>query len=124
VSDQKEFFIITVVQGEYCWADGRCGDVPIRVGDFFESMYQYEVPHSLGDYARKAAPTAVALNVMLRVDAIQSYGHELDHLSKGMTGTLMLSGSGVERLAPGFVLGPALPIGVTQSGHIGSSQHA
>ena len=39
---EKEFFIMAVVQGELCGAIGRCGDVPIQLGDVFDSIYKYQ----------------------------------------------------------------------------------
>lgn len=103
----KEFFIIGVVEGQHCWAIGRCGDLPVRVGDVFDALYKYEPPASLDAYAHKANRSNGEIHVALRVEAIQAYGREIDHLSPGMTGTLVLSGAGGQQLEADMVLGPA-----------------
>lgn len=104
---EKEFFVVGIVEGQHRWVMGRCGEASLCVGDEFGSLYEYEPPASLDAYARNASRMNGETQVALRVEAIQAYGRHLDHLGPGMTGTLVLSGTGCEHLKPGSVLGPA-----------------
>ncbi|OYV85763.1 MAG: hypothetical protein B7Z73_12920 [Planctomycetia bacterium 21-64-5] len=72
----------------------------------FDSLYKYQAPASLDAYAEKAHRLDGETHVALRVEAIQAYGREIDHLSPGMTGTLVLSGTCCQQLDAGLVLGP------------------
>ncbi|MGH7136446.1 MAG: hypothetical protein ACREHD_11955, partial [Pirellulales bacterium] len=71
---------------------------------------------SLDAYARKANRLNGEMQVALRVDGIQAYGRQLDHLSPGMTGTLLLSGTGCQHLKAGLVLGPGHTQNATSEG--------
>jgi hypothetical protein len=105
MSHKKEFIVFGIVEGYQCNAVGRCCDIPIRVGDHFGALFRYKSPQSLEDYAREPVREGEARTISLQVKSIQSYGKPLSHLSPGMTGTLELSGTGCNLLAPGWVLG-------------------
>lgn len=82
---------------------GRCGDLPIKVGDVFNIVYHYPPRKTLEDYGRHLdrideRPT------LLRVEKIRSYEHLWNELYPGMTGELELYGKD-EQLQKGDILG-------------------
>jgi len=102
-----EFIIDAIVTGEsgHHTLIGRCGDAPIRVGDEFHSVYRYD-DATAGNSASRVDERAV----VVIVNQIQAYGKRLDVLGQGMTGSCVVSGTNLEKLAAGMVLGgqPAL----------------
>lgn len=98
------FIVNGVVEGQsgYYHAMGRCGDQPIRVGDVFDVVHQAR--HAAGVDAGELSD---ARTVHLRVERIQAYQRKLEELGSGMTGTLDLSGQGLEFVTSGCVLGSA-----------------
>jgi len=78
----------------------------IRIGDFFESVYDYE--DTVDADGHELAHRVNSVAVRLRVVGINAYGHELQALGEGMTGALDLEGSGQELVRPGLVMGGEL----------------
>ena len=77
---------------------------PARVGDHFNVLYRYEPRRTITDVetpGRKADMRPVSL----RVDCIHAYDKSLKELGPMMVGSLALSGTGLEWLTPGWVLG-------------------
>jgi hypothetical protein len=93
-------YIVTGASGRHTLI-GRCGDSPVRVGDEFQVAYHYENFES----AESASRRVEEQNVLVCINEIQAYGKTLDEMGQGMTGSLVVSGTGVEKLAPGMVLG-------------------
>jgi hypothetical protein len=90
--------------GPYAVVVGRCGDVPIRKGDVLHAAYRYKP----GRYPEEMADTPVRLDQMavrLEVAEIQTHNRSLELLGQGMTGALFVRGDGLDRLAPGWVIG-------------------
>jgi hypothetical protein len=98
-----EFIIDYIVTGESGRHTliGRCGDTPIRVGDEFQAAYHYES----FDTAESAFRRVDERNVLVCINEINAYGKSLDELGQGMTGSIVVSGTGIEMLIPGLVLG-------------------
>jgi hypothetical protein len=91
MSTATEFFasgVITGASGVY-HVIGRCGDLPVRVGDVFEKI---------------AHPQEASKPAQLRVERIEAYQRSLDAMSPGLTGTIDLIGQGVQWLKPHCVL--------------------
>lgn len=114
---RSEFIVVGVVEGQdglfpgrYCSLIGRCGDVPIAKGETFSAVYHYEprrYPDELGDEPIRDGENPVSLEVI----AIQTHNRTFDQLGQGMTGTLVVRGEGLGRLAPGWVIGHPLSAG-------------
>ena len=103
-----EFIVDDVVTGESgaTTVIGRCGDEPIRVGQIFDAVYRYKprrYPDQLGDPPVREVENASCL----RVVCIHAYEQSLPLLGQGMTGSLVVEGEGLDRVAPGWVLGHA-----------------
>jgi len=99
-----EFIVVELVQGEHFTVLGRCGGVPIHVGDVFEAVFRYKplrYPDELGDESVREVEKPAAI----RVVCIHAYERSLNTLGKGMTGSLTLEGDGLQYLAPGWTLG-------------------
>lgn len=104
-----EFVVSGIVTGEellgepYLAIIGRCGETAIRQGDEFRYVVQVDEPETLEDYERE--PIEVARQeVDLIVRAIHAYGQERSELDRGMTGTLFLTGQGVECVGRSSIL--------------------
>ncbi len=102
--NELQFIVVGIVRGEQFSALGRCGGVPIRVGDIFDAVYRYKhrrSPDQLGDEPIREVekPTAI------RVVCIHAYDRSLKMLGQGATGSLVLEGDGLQYLAPGWILG-------------------
>jgi hypothetical protein len=83
---------------------GRCGDVPIHVGDVFDLVYRNKrrrYPDEMGDDPVREVEKPAAI----RVVGIHAYEMCLDTMGEGMTGSLTLEGDGLQYLAPGWILG-------------------
>jgi hypothetical protein len=83
---------------------GRCGDVPIHVGDVFDVVYRNKrrrYPDEMGDDPIREVEKPAAI----RVVGIHAYERCLKTLGQGMTGSLTLEGDGLQYLAPGWILG-------------------
>jgi hypothetical protein len=83
---------------------GRCGDVPIHVGDVFDLVYRNKrrrYPDEMGDDPVREVEKPAAI----RVVGIHAYERCLKTLGQGMTGSLTLEGDGTQYLAPGWILG-------------------
>ncbi len=102
-SDLKAFHVNGFVEGEAFQVIGRCGDSAIRVGDVFSIACRYQSRERLEDFANP--PTLLDSNpVSLRVQEIRAYGRILGEIGPGMTGSLVLAGTGAERIVPGTIL--------------------
>ena len=125
-----EFIIVATVDhgeeapaGRQRVAVGRCGDVPIRKGGHFRSIYRYRKAAStkdLGELPVRTDETAVDLVVV----EIQAHNRSLDHLGEGMTGALFLSGDGLARIDKGWVVGQPLHSMVSDNGSQGVPEPA
>ncbi len=114
---RSEFIVVGVVEGQdglfpghYCSLIGRCGDVPIPKGETFRAVYHYKprrYPDELGDEPIRDGENPVRLEVI----AIRAHNRMFDQLGQGMTGTLVIRGEGLERLAPGWVIGHPVAAG-------------
>ena len=101
---ELEFIVVGFVQGEHFTVIGRCGDVPIHVGDVFDAVFRYKrrrYPDELGDEPVREVEKPAAI----RVVCIHAYERSLKTLGEGMTGSLTLEGDGLQYLAPGWILG-------------------
>ncbi|MEX0716365.1 MAG: hypothetical protein WD066_07260 [Planctomycetaceae bacterium] len=76
---------------------GRCGDVSIRVGDRFDFLVRFREPGTIADYEREPIETSRE-EVSLVVEHIRAYDRDRDMLDRGMTGSLVLTGQGLDRL--------------------------
>jgi hypothetical protein len=92
---------------------GCCGDVPIRVNDTFDAIYRLKprrFPDQLGDDPIRECERPASI----RVESIRAYERDLGMLGEGMTGSLVISGEGIDKLSGGWILGmssdhPSLP---------------
>jgi hypothetical protein len=110
--DQVVWSKDNILPGEYAVLIGRCGGVPVRKGDVFHAAYRYK----LGRYPDEMGEEPVRLDdaaVRLEVAEIQAHNRSLDLLGQGMTGAVFVRGEGLDRLAPGGVVGQpvAVPTG-------------
>ncbi len=83
---------------------GCCGDIPIRVDDRFDAIFHYKgrkYPEEMGDEPIREGEIPASI----RIEGIQAYGRSLEMLGQGMTGSIVVSGEGVERISAGMVLG-------------------
>lgn len=104
---------------------GCCGDFPIHLNDQFTAIYRYKprrFPDELGDDPVREGE----LPASVRVVGIQAYGRSLNMLGQGMTGSLTVSGEGLDKITGGWALGmknghpaddhPNQPIHASRSG--------
>lgn len=102
---RTEFAVASVAEREPFSVVGRCGAVPVRVGDVFDRMARFDRPRPghLEDYARD--PICLeSRHVRLRIARIHSYGRDRDLLDMGMTGLLVLEGDQTTLVGPDWVL--------------------
>ena len=99
-----EFIVSGLVQGDHSTVIGRCGDLPIRVDDTFDTLYRYKRMKYPDEFDQEPIIEAKC-SVNLRVTCVHALGRSLDALGEGMTGSLALEGDGLEKIAPGWVLG-------------------
>lgn len=101
---ELQFIVDGYVQGERFSVVGRCGDLPIHVGDVFDAVYRYKLrryPDELGDEPIREMEKPAAI----RVTSIHAYERCLQAMGEGMTGSLSLEGDGLQHIAPGWILG-------------------
>ena len=99
-----EFIVVGVVEGEHFTVIGRCGGVPIHLGDVFDAVYRYKplrYPDEMGDEPVREIERPAAI----RVICIHAFERSLKMMGQGMTGSLSLEGEGLQFLAPGWILG-------------------
>jgi hypothetical protein len=103
IADKLQFIVVGVVHGEQFTVLGRCGDLPIHVGELFDAVYRYNRRSraQLGDEPVREVEKPAAI----RVVCIHAYERSLKALGEGMTGSLTLEGDGLQYLAPGWILG-------------------
>ncbi len=110
-----EFFVAGYMDGDAFRVVGRCGDIPIRVGDVFDAMYRYKPYKDLGPdedpIRHKEMPASI------RVLAINAINRDLPMLGQGMTGALTVEGEGIEDITSGWVLGLRSDAAVERNGH-------
>lgn len=102
--NELQFIVVGYVRGEHSTAIGRCGDVPIHLGDVFDAIYRYKrrrSPDELGDDPVREEEKPAAI----RVVCIHAYERSLKMLGQGTTGSLALEGEGLQYIAPGWILG-------------------
>lgn len=100
---QLEFIVCGFVHGEHFIVLGRCGDMPIQVGDMFDAVYRYKrrrYPDEMGDDPVREVEKRAAI----RVVCIHAYQRSLQTMGRGMTGSLTLEGDGLQYLT-GWILG-------------------
>jgi hypothetical protein len=109
---RTEFVIHHRVEGEFLAVVGRCGAVPIRVGDTFDTAAKVRRPRP--DHPEDYAADLVQIesrSVDVHVVAIHAYEKSRDLLDVGMTGTLVLEGRDTTFAEAGWVLnGPATQV--------------
>jgi hypothetical protein len=115
IEPERQFIVAGFVQGERFTVIGRCGELPIHVGDVFDAVYRYKrrrYPDELGDEPVREIEKPAAI----RVISIHAIERCLQTLGQGMTGTLSIEGDGVQYIAPGWILGSRseAPLSVTQ----------
>jgi hypothetical protein len=101
---ELEFVVAGIVEDQHFSVLGRCGDVPIHVGDVFDAVFRYKRrrrPDELGDEPVREVEKPAAI----RVVCIHAYQRSLQTMGRGMTGSLTLEGDGLQYLAPGWILG-------------------
>jgi hypothetical protein len=96
-------FIVNAVESEQKHVIGRCGEMPIHVGDVFDFVVNYK-PRKYPDEVGEPPVLVRETSVALRVAHIHAYESCLDELGQGMTGALVLDGDGLQHVAPGAVL--------------------
>lgn len=106
-----EFIIVQVVEGKenlrpgpYAVVVGRCGDLPLLKGQILSAVYRYKssrYPDEMGDDPIRIEERPVRLEIF----EIQTHNRSFDELGQGMTGALLVKGDGLDRLAPGWVIG-------------------
>ena len=104
IEKELQFIVDGFVHGERFTVIGRCGDMPIHVGDVFDAVYRYKrrrYPDELGDEPVREVERPAAI----RVVSIHAYERCLQALGEGMTGSLTVEGDGLQYLAPGWILG-------------------
>lgn len=103
IENDLMFIIDGFDQGEGFNVLGRCGDVPIHVGEVFDAVYRFKrrARHQLGDEPVREVEKPAAI----RVVCIHAYERSLKALGEGMTGSLTLEGEGLQYIAPGWILG-------------------
>jgi hypothetical protein len=123
IADKLQFIVVGVVNGEQFTVLGRCGDLPIHVGELFDAVYRYNrrSRDQLGDEPVREIEKPAAI----RVVCIHAYERSLMALGEGMTGSLTLEGDGLQYLAPGWILGrksenPSIESQTPQSASISS----
>jgi hypothetical protein len=101
-----EFIVKDAVSGDtgHLSVIGRCGDVPIQVGDRFDVVYDYK-PHRFPEESGRMPVRHQEKPVSLRVVCIHAYQRSLPELGEGMTGSLALEGDGADQVRPGWILG-------------------
>lgn len=113
-SGPGQFVVAGIVDGQellrakYCSVIGRCGQTPVRLGDRFDGVVRFDEPKSTQDYERP--PKALAEEkVELAIQKISAYGRERTVLEAGMTGSLVLTGLGLDKLGAGCALMLSVP---------------
>ena len=101
--NELQFIVVGIVPGEPFTVLGRCGGVPIRVGDLFDAVYRYQrrSRQERGDEPIRE----VEKPATIRVVCIHAFERSVKTLGQGATGSLALEGDGLEYLAPGWILG-------------------
>ena len=103
-ANELEFIVVGIVEGEYFTVIGRCGGVPIHVGDVFDAVYRYKplrYPDEMGDDPVREIERPAAI----RVICIHAFERSIKMMGEGMTGSLSLEGEGLQFVAPGWILG-------------------
>jgi hypothetical protein len=104
INKEFQFIVCGYDHGEHFTVLGRCGDVPIRVGDVFDVVYRNRrrrYPDEMDDEPIREVEKPAAI----RVICIHAYEMSLEMLGEGMTGSLTLEGDGLQYIAPGWILG-------------------
>ncbi len=102
--NELQFIVDGFSDREHFTVLGRCGDVPIPVGDVFDAVYRDKrrrYPDELGEEPVREVEKPAAI----RVVCIHAYQRSLQTMGRGMTGSLTLEGDGLQSLAPGWILG-------------------
>jgi hypothetical protein len=104
-----EFVVVGEVEGTQLFDEpyrtviGRCGDLPIHVGDRFEFIVQFAQPETIADYENE--PVEISREaISLTVRHIRAYERDRQLLDRGMTGSLVLTGAGIEKVSGGCTL--------------------
>jgi hypothetical protein len=102
--NELQFILVGVLRDERFTVLGRCGGVPIHVGDVFDAVYRYKplrYPDQMGDEPVREIKRPAAI----RFICIHAFERSLMMMGEGMTGSLGLEGEGLQFLAPGWILG-------------------
>jgi hypothetical protein len=101
-----EFIVKAIVEGDsnQFHVIGRCGDIPIRIGDRFDCVFCYQ-PRKYPEEAGRPPVRSMVKEIDLSVVCIHAYQRSLPELGEGMTGSLVLEGVGAVEVTPGWILG-------------------
>ena len=100
-----QFIVDRIVDGEHFTVLGRCGDIPIRVGDAFDAVYRYKRRRYPDEAGRRPYPRSGETGRhSCPLHPCSTSGH-CKRWVKAMTGSLTLEGDGLQYLAPGWILG-------------------
>ena len=96
--DKKEFYVVEVKRKKSkALVSGRCGDVPIRVGDVFNVIFCYENPEFL-NHSTYEIPKINVRKVRIKVEAIICYMEYITELAPAYTALLEITGRGLSLL--------------------------
>ena len=100
-----EFMVDSVtLESDFLLVQGACNRGSICVGDKFGKAYKHELEEeSDGGYC--VSKQYNERSVVLTVEKIRAYGHDIDELAEGMTGELLLLGQGSEHIKINDLLG-------------------
>ncbi len=83
---------------------GRCGDIPIRIGDRFDRVFCYK-PRQYPEESGCPPVREITKKIGMSVLRIHAYQRSLPELGQGMTGLLVIEGEGADLIQPDWILG-------------------
>ena len=91
------------VSGSILLVDGRCLSGPVKIGDYFTLVYTKPIRRVNGEFIVDARVDCRP--IMLRIDRIVIYRHDIDCIEDGLTARLSLTGSDQNEVVVGRLLG-------------------
>ncbi len=110
------YFIVESVEkvADRLVALGRCGDMPLRIGDTFNYVYQYSDPKTSSEYDVVYRELIFIRPVSLTVEKIKAYDTLLQEMGQVMAGWIELTGTIDVALERNDILGALEPPRVTE----------